>query len=207
MKRFTVLLLVLLAAAGLTQTLAQGTKYKVYAGLSFIAPTGDDEVDIDGTLDTLEASAELGYTVGFEYRFTKLFGLDLDLASGKHDVEFGGEVIGETTMTPISASLNFHLFRSRYFDLYLGPTATWVMWDDIDLTDEAALLLGESSVKTDDEFSWGAQVGVDISLVKIVALVIKVSYMNLDIKPEGGDALAVNPLFADVAIAIRWGSR
>jgi outer membrane protein W len=202
------LALVLLVAAGFSQTEAQGTKYKVYAGFAYISPTGDDDIDFDGELEKIEAADEFGYNIGFEYRFSKLFGLDFDINSADHDVEVGGEVIGDTTMFPVSATLNFHLIRSRYFDFYLGPTASYVMWDDVSIKSPYDLLLGDK-IKVDDEFAWGAVVGVDISLVKIVALTVKVRYLDLDLTPDesGADSLAIDPLIANVGVAIRWGAQ
>lgn len=207
MKRSVTLALVLLVAAGLSQSMAQGTKYKVYGGLAYVAPTSDEEIDFDGIIDDLEATDELGFIVGFEYRFTKLFGLDFDIVDATHDIDFAGDTIGEVDILPISATLNFHLIRSRYFDLYLGPTVSWIDWGDVDLTEEAELVTGTDRLSTDGEFGWGATVGLDISLVKIVALVIKVRYLDVDIKPSGAGTLPVDPIIADAAIAIRWGKR
>jgi outer membrane protein W len=197
----------LLVAAGASQTLAQGTKYKVYAGLAYVSPTGDDDFDIEGEIDKIEATDEFGYEIGFEYRFTKLFGIDFDILSAKHDVEFSGEKIGDTTMTPITATLNFHLVRSRYFDLYVGPSASYVTWDDISVRSPLDLILGDN-VSVDDEFAWGGVVGVDISLVKVVALVVKVRYMEVDLSPKDIDgSLTIDPLVVNAAVAIRWGSQ
>ena len=40
-----------------------------------------------------------------------------------------------------------------------------------------------------------------------MALVIKVRYMDLDIEPDGAGTLPIDPLFVDLGVAIRWGSR
>ena len=56
---------------------------------------------------------------------------------------------------------------------------------------------------TDGEWGYGAQVGLDISLIKTVAIVTGLRYQRIDLKVDQ-DTLSVNPLYAKVGVALRF---
>jgi hypothetical protein len=58
-------------------------------------------------------------------------------------------------------------------------------------------------LSADNEFAYGAQVGLDISLFKSVAIVTGLRYLQLDLQADDQN-LAVNPLFAKAGVAFRW---
>jgi outer membrane protein W len=198
MRKWIVLAAVAAALIMVSPVNAQGNKFKVYAAFNYVSPTGSSDLTIENIEDRVEASDEAGWSLGFEWRLGKWGGLEFDYLSADHDVTFGGEKVAETTMAPLTASFNFHLIHTKIIDFYLGPSISYVMWDDIVDID------GEST-GVDSEWAYGAQVGCDFSLFKSVAIVTGLRWQTMDISPDDvGESLSVDPLYAKVGIAFRW---
>jgi outer membrane protein W len=190
------LAVVILTFVAVSPAMAQGNKFKVYAAYNYVAPMGSEDVNEGNVTQTLEAAEEAGYSLGFEWRLGKWAGLEFDYLAADNDIDLGGVTVAKTTMTPLSGSFNFHLIHSKILDFYFGPTVSYVNWDDVETTEGDTL-------SADSQFSYGAQVGLDISLFKSVAIVTGLRYLQLDLKTDEQD-LAVNPLFAKVGVAFRW---
>jgi outer membrane protein W len=195
---FSMLVLAVVAAVAAAPAQAQGNKFKVYVAAVNVSPLGSDDREIDEIVDSVEASTEMGWDIGFEWRFGKWAGLEFDYMQADHDVEFGGTRIATTGMAPLSASLNFHVIHSKYLDFYVGPTVSYVSWDDIEDVET------NEKTSTDSEFAFGAQVGLDISVAKSFAIVTGLRYTKLDITPEGADGVSVDPLYVKAGVAFRW---
>ncbi len=207
-RRILVVVAAALVVLGLiaTPAAAQENKFKVFVAAGYISPLStEDGVDIGEVTDSIEASSEVGYDFGIEWRANKLIGVELDYLNGKHDVEFGGTRIAETDFKPLSLSLNFHLIHTNFLDFYVGPTVSYVSWGDIKVDEAFRDLVDGSSISTDSETAFGAQVGLDIGIGPHFAIVTGVRYLQVDITPEGdSDGLAVDPLIARVGAAWRW---
>ena len=196
MKKYAWLIVAIVALIAISPASAQSNKFKVYLAYNYVSPNGSESVSEDGVTETLEAADEAGYSLGFEWRLGKWAGLEFDYLRSDHDIDLGGVTVAETTMNPLSASFNFHLVHTKVLDFYFGPTLSYVNWDDVETTD------GET-LSTDSEFGYGAQVGLDISLIKSVAIVTGLRYTKLAISADGED-VDVDPLFAKVGVAFRW---
>jgi outer membrane protein W len=180
--------------------LAQDNMFKVFGGLAYISPLDDEEVDFGTVKDSIEASEELGWTVGIEIRFTDAIGLELDAVRATHDIEFGGDAIGEIDFTPLSASLNFHIVHTTIVDLYIAPTATYILWGDLEFDSSS---LGDLDAEND--FAYGASVGLDIGLGDNFAIFGGVRWLNADIEPDDGDEeIGVDPLISRLGVAFRF---
>lgn len=202
MKRILPVLAATLILA--TPAAAVDHKVKVFAAVGYVAPFNDEDITVGAVTDTIEASSELGYDFGIEWRATPLLGVELDYLNATHDVDFAGGTIGEVDLQPLSLSLNFHLLRTNLLDLYVGPTVSYVSWGDIDLNADGQAALGVPEVTTDSETAFGATVGVDIGIGERLAVVGSVRYLQVDVTPEGGDGLAVDPLITRVGLALRF---
>ena len=177
---------------------AQGNKFKVYAAANYVLPTSDLKTRFDDELDTVELAAAAGWSLGFEWRLGKWGGLELDYLMADYDIEFAGEKIAETTMSPLTASFNFHIVHTKIIDFYIGPSVSYVTWDDVSFADG-----DEAGV--DSEWAYGAQIGTDFALIKTVAIVTALRWQQMDLSPSDGDeSIGVNPLYAKVGIAVRW---
>jgi len=200
MKPGTVIIAALmLLGIGTTSTMAwdEYPRFKVFGGLSYVAPLGEDDVTIDNIEDSVEESNEVGWTIGLESRFNKIIGLELDYVNATNDVEFGGQVIGDVHMQPLSATVNFHVIPTKVVDLYLGPTVSYFIWGDVDLG-------STGKFKTDNDVAWGASLGLEIGIGKTFAIMGGLRWMNADIEPEGIEKIGVDPLFGRLGVALRF---
>jgi outer membrane protein W len=112
-----------------------------------------------------------GGGVGLEYRASRRLGVELSASTAEIEEEFtfgffdDSVTIGTALrMTPVLAKLNVHLTPDSRADLYLGPVAGRVMYGDFDVTVHSSFD-GETvrgSVKTEDDWAWGAHIGVDV---------------------------------------------
>ncbi|HET6373203.1 MAG TPA: outer membrane beta-barrel protein [Candidatus Polarisedimenticolia bacterium] len=191
--------LALLAVLVATPALADTPKFKIFGGASYVSPLGEEDVDFGTVRDSIKASDELGWTLGVECRFNKVVGLELDYVNVTNDIEFGDDVVGELDMQPLSATLNFHLIPTSIVDLYVGPTATYFIFGDVKLDD-----LGES-LDSENEFAYGASVGLEIGLGDTFAIMGGVRWLKVDFQPQdSNEEFAVDPLFSRLGVALRF---
>jgi len=175
---------------------AQGNAFKVYAVVAYVSPTGSEDITVDNVKASAETATQAGWGVGFEWRLGKWAGLEFDYMNADQDVEFDGQKVASTAMSPLSATLNFHLIHTKVIDFYFGPEVSYVAWDDIE--DDGG------SVGADSQFAYGAQVGADFSFAKAFAIVAQLRYLQLDLEADTGESIPVNPLFGRAGVAFRW---
>jgi hypothetical protein len=203
MKRTAPTLGILVALAAFHPATAQDNSFKIFAAASYVSPLGsEEEVTISSVTDSVQASNEVGWEAGVEFRFGKWMGLEVSYLNATQDVEFGDTTIAKVDFTPYNLALNFHLIHSKYFDFYIAPVAAFVDWGDIDFTDG-------TSEAADSEIAYGAAIGLDIGLGKTFAIIGGVRWLSLDITPDDpmvpdDESLAVDPLFARVGVALRF---
>jgi len=198
-KRLTLVLvgIALLAAAG-SLAMAQGNKFRVFVAAAYVEPLSEDDQDIDGQIDALKATSEVGWTVGFEWRVTKWFGLELDYLSVDEDLEFGGEKIASTNYNPLSLSANFHLVHTKIVDFWVAPTISYVDWGDIEVPND-------DNISTDSSTAWGATLGLDLSFFKFMAVTLGLRYTKVDIEEsDGGTSSSVDPLMARAGLSFHF---
>lgn len=187
--------LLLLAAVAVFATVPAAAQdeggIKIFGGMAYITPMSDSEL----SGDTVEATSELGYTLGLEWRWGKLFGLEFDVIDATHDVEVDGQTVGDVGFMPISASLNFHLLPGKNFDLYVAPTVSYVDWGNIELN-------GGGEVPTDSEFAYGAQVGIDIG-GEHLKFTGALRWLSVDVSADGDD-VGVDPIITRLGIAWKF---
>jgi opacity protein-like surface antigen len=201
MKRaITLVFALLVLVVAIDPAAAQDNKFKIFAAASYVSPLSDDDVTVDDVTEAVEASSEIGWNIGFEWRWSELLGLEIDYLDAQHDVEVGGVVVGEVGMSPLSASLNIHLIQTKLIDFYVAPTISYVNWGDVELNE-----LGDNeTVSTDTETAYGVSLGLDIGLGENLAIVTGLRYLRLDVTPEDSDGISVDPLFARVGLAWRF---
>src|SRR5215510_5533219 len=175
---------------------ANESRSKIFGAVAYVSPLSSDNITFGSVSDSIEASNEAGYDFGFEWRFTPLFGLEVDYVDVDQNVNFGGTKIGDTKLQPLSGTLNFHLIHSKVIDFYFGPTYSYVNWGDINFNQEGEDLSGELGVPVDKESTWGASVGLDFNIGEHFAVIGGVRYLKLDLTPENGDSIAVDPLIS-----------
>ena len=201
MRKYVMALVVLALVAASGTALAQDThRFKIYGAMAYVSPLSEEDVDIGAISDSVEASSEAGWMFGFEWRWGKLFGLEIDYINSTQDIEFGGDTIAEVDFAPISASLNFHLIHGKYFDFYLAPTISYIYWGDIEAS--GSTLSGD--IDTDTEFAYGAQVGLDIGIGETFLITGGIRWLSADLSPEDGDDIGVDPLISRLGVGLRF---
>lgn len=195
MKRILGLVIVVVAAAVLAVP-AQALEYKfrVYGAAAYVVPISDGQVD--GT--TVEAADVVGWELGAEWKPTNLLGIELAYLYANPDIEALGTTVGDVTLQPIFLSANFHLVRTKLLTFWVGPTASYANWGNLELSDG-------SSVQTDSEFAYGASTGVNISLFKLMALQVGARWQKLQVADSAtGESVDVDPFFVNLGLAFRF---
>ena len=196
MKRLTAVAVAVLCLAS-TQAAQAAGKFKAYAMAAYVAPLSETDQNVGGVTEAVKASKEFGFNVGAEFRASSLVGLEVDYLYAKQDVEASTSgVLGETTFQPISATLNFHVPVSQ-FDLYGGPTVSYVNWGDLKVP-------SSPDVKLDAETAFGLSAGADVGIAPGFAVTGGLRWLSLKAKPEGGSEVDVNPLFARIGLAAKF---
>ena len=66
-------------------------------------------------------------------------------------------------------------------------------------------LLGSSGTfKTDDEFAYGASLGLEIGLGDTFAIMGGLRWLKADIEPDGIEKIGIDPLFSRLGVALRF---
>ena len=170
---------------------------KIFLAAAYVSPLSKSDQNFDGVEDSVEATDKLGWEAGVAGRFNPLVGFELSYLNATHDVDFGGQKIGQADFEPISATLEFHIVPTQVVDFWVGPTVSWVHWGDLKLVD------GEIK-KGSTDTAYGATVGLDIGLGPNFAITGAVRYLNA--KADWGDFkdTKVDPLFARLGVAVRF---
>ena len=188
-----------LALAGTVPALAladEPPKFKVFGAAVWIAPLNEDEVTLGTVRDTIKASDDLGWNVGFEARFNKPLGLEIDYVNSTNDIKFGGRTVDNVHLQPLSATLDIHLIPSKRFDFYVGPTVSYFKVGDVDLGTG-------TTFKTDNDFVWGASVGLEFGGERF-GVITGLRWLNADISPSGAPKISVDPLFSRAGLVFRF---
>lgn len=169
--------------------------WKLFIGPSYISALGDS--DIANVGNSIEASSELGYELGIEWKGTDRLGFEIAYLDEKSDVETSSGPIGDISMRPWNFSLNFHVVDKNAFNWYVGPTLSYIGWSDLELVNGA-------SVDVDSQTTYGVSTGLVIGLGETFGIQFGLRYLDAEIDAGLSDEISVDPLFASVAVAFRF---
>jgi hypothetical protein len=179
--------------------------FKIYAGPAYVAPLGEDDITFNTTTDAIKNEQHVGWNFGVEGRFGRLIGIELDYINANQEVKFGDTTIGDSSFEPLTATLNFHVIPSEHFDLYLGPSYSYVNWGDVKLNVDGDNITGQSGeLKTDSAHGWGVSLGFDIGMGEHFAFYAGLKYINVAMDFTDGGSVAVNPLVGRLGLAARF---
>jgi len=173
---------------------------------------------------TVELVTSSGLAIEYEYRWSKLIGIDVGLLRTNHDLDvrldghftvidsdsgevlFDGpidetETIGDVTMTPMTVGVSFHVTNRSKVDVYVGPLVGYVFYGELKSSGET------TSVK--DDFTYGILGGIDAPLGKgkwILGGGLRYLQTEATLEdPELGQAtLDVNPWVLQVYAGVRF---
>jgi len=169
--------------------------WKLFIGPSYVSPLSDS--DIDNVGDSIEASSELGYELGIEWKGTDRLGFEIAYLDEDSDVETSSGTIGEISMRPWNFTLNFHIVDKNAFNWYVGPTLSYIGWSDLEL-------VNGTSIDVDGQTTWGVSTGLVIGLGETFGVQFGLRYLDAEIDAGLSDDISVDPLFANVSIAFRF---
>jgi len=197
MKRFAwlaVAVLIVAIAAVPAQAAQADYKFKIFGGLAYVTPMADSNIDTV----KFEASDEVGYEIGGEWKPLPRIGFELAYLDVSQDVEANGTKIGEFGMKPFFLTGNFFIINSDRFAWYAGPTVAFISWDDFEA-------VGGGSTAIDSETTFGVSTGVDLGLGEHFALIGGLRWIDSSAEESGtGEKINVDPIFARAAIAWRF---
>jgi outer membrane protein W len=199
----TVVTLVLALACGVT--FADDARNNVRARVDYVMPSDGGASllfkPIGATL-AVEPDPAWGGEVGYERRVSETIGINLAVATSKHDLNFqreanrGSGTLGQLTMTPITASVFVHLSPESRSDFYLGGGLAYVHYD-MDWSDE------ELSSDVEGGVSLVLEMGLDVPLGSVVAVSFNARYTNTTADFEG-QSLALDPVTLGVGLTLMF---
>ncbi len=197
MKRLVLASMLLIGLAGGMANAAQGD-WLGRARIINISP------DASSSALNLDASTENTLELDFTYFATKNIGLELILATKKHDITSAGAPIGDVSLLPPTLTLQYHFDPDGLvFRPYVGAGLNYTRFYDINLLNGAA---------TVDNSSWGGalQIGVDIPLDKrfFLNFDLKKIWIDTDVKLTATGATVanfkINPLVFGMGLGMKF---
>ena len=169
--------------------------WKLFVGPSYVSPLSDSDVASVG--NSIEASSELGYEIGIEWKGTDRLGFEISYLDVDTDLETSLGTIGDISMRPWMLSLNFHVIDKNAFNWYVGPTLAYVGWSDLKLSNG-------TRYDVDGESTFGVSTGFVVGLGETFGIQFGLRYLDASIDAGLADEISVDPLFAGVAVAFRF---
>jgi outer membrane protein W len=193
----------LFALVGLSSVVAaplaaeSDSHFKLFGGAVWVSPLDDSRARLAGETRVVELGDDIGWEAGFEWRITRLLGLEASLARTTHDVDFGGTRLGQVDLEPIYVSLNFHLAGSERWQWWAAPTLALFEWKN------AGFSRGVQIDEDRDE-AFGATFGFDYELAENWSLTAAVRYVDIQLRFGGGGEVAVDPLSVRGGVGFRF---
>ncbi len=126
----------------------------------------DIQPDVSSSLAGLDVSSEWVPEVDFTYFVTPNIGVELILATARHEVTLNGTRLGKLNHLPPTVTLQYHFNPTPKIKPYVGAGVNYTRFYNVDLP----------GFKVDSNSFGGAlQAGVDIAVTKN-------GYINLDVK-------------------------
>ena len=152
--------------------------------------------------------------VDFTRFLSQQWGLELILATTKHDIEgtgaLAGADVGEVKVLPPTLTLQYHFMPTNSVRPYAGIGINYTKFYGEKLG-SALIANGATGIDYDDSFGLAAQAGMDIDINKNWFFNIDVKYINIDTTATiQGGALAgdvdvdINPWVYGIGIGTRF---
>ncbi len=183
-----------------------------------VAPT-EDSSGIEPTFPNDEVSVSNSFApeLDFTYFVTDNVGLELILATTKHDVngktgvpDAVGELV-DTWVLPPTLTLQYHFMPKAKIRPYVGVGLNYTHFYSEDASDSLESAIGDTDVNLDDSFGFALQAGVDFDIGKNLFLNLDVKYIDIDTEAKLTTGNLVNrvdvsldPIVAGIGIGMRF---
>lgn len=159
--------------------------------------------DASSSALNLDASTETTLELDFTYFVTYNLGLELILATKKHDIKSGVTPVGDVSLLPPTLTLQYHFSPdSPSFRPYVGAGINYTKFYDINLG---------GGTLTVDSSNWGGalQIGADFPINKtfFFNVDIKKIWIDTDVKVVATGATAANFKINPVVIGLGAGMK
>ncbi len=158
------------------------------------------DVSTSPTVTGLDVSNEWTPEIDFSYFVTPNIGLELILATQRHEVTVPGNSLGKLNHLPPTLMLQYHFQPTSSIKPYVGAGINYTRFYNVDLA--PGLSIDKSS------FGGALQMGVDIAVTKngYINLDVKKIWIDTDVKSGGAQLthLEINPVVWGVGYGFRF---
>ena len=158
------------------------------------------DVKTSPTLAGLDVSDEWTPEVDFTYFVTPNIGMELVLATQRHEVTLNGASLGKLSHLPPTLTVQYHFQPTPTIKPYVGAGINYTHFYNVDLA--PGLTIDRNS------FGGALQAGVDIAVTQngYINLDVKKIWINTDIKSGGTKLtnLEINPVVWGVGYGFRF---
>lgn len=158
------------------------------------------DVSTSPTLAGLDVSDEWVPEVDFTYFVTPNIGMELILATARHEVTLGGASLGKLNHLPPTLTLQYHFQPTPTIKPYVGAGVNYTRFYNVDLA--PGLSIDKNS------FGGALQAGVDIAVTQngYINLDVKKIWINTDVKSGGAKltTLDIDPTVWGIGYGFRF---
>lgn len=160
---FVAVALVLLAAA--TAVSAQDTGWTVRVRAISINPNDSSGV-IDATGSKVAVDSKIVPEVDFTFRFNERFGMELILATARHDLSATGGLVagfelGSVRLLPPTLTFQYYFPAGRHVMPYVGFGVNYTQFSSYNLSGDLRMI-GVKDVDFSNSFDVAGQFGIDV---------------------------------------------
>ena len=159
-----------------------------------------EDVSTSPTLAGLDVSSEWVPEIDFTYFVSPNIGVELILATARHEVTLGGASLGKLNHLPPTLTLQYHFQPTPTIKPYVGAGVNYTRFYNVDLA--PGLSIDKNS------FGGALQAGVDIAVTKngYINLDVKKIWINTDVKAGGVKltTLDIDPMVWGIGYGFRF---
>ena len=156
--------------------------------------------DVSSSVAGLDVSSEWTPEVDFTYFVTPNIGVELILATQRHEVTLGSTSLGKLSHLPPTLLLQYHFQPTPSIKPYVGAGVNYTRFYNVDLA--PGLSVDKNS------FGGALQAGVDIAVTKngYINLDVKKIWIDTDVKSGGVKLtnLDINPVVWGIGYGFRF---
>lgn len=168
--------------------------------------SGPLDVNFDGTMGYgVAANVFFGDRISTEFAVTRV---ENEIAVRPRAVNNTGNTTAE--MMPLTAVLQFHFAPNSFIDPYVGGGVAYVLFDDVDGSDELDNIDFES-IDFEDDYGFVINAGLGIRITENFGLTLDGKYVPLEssatARRQAGDQEAtfdINPVILSAGVSLRF---